>query len=318
MQTNENSTPAELLDSCLSRLQDGEEITEATLRAFPQHAQDIAPLVEIARQIRLVFPVPAPNENFRRNSKIRLLNRLRATQPPTRADKPREAKKERLAWLPARAFVTIFIAFLLVISTTGVAWASSDALPGDALYSVKRGVEELRLGITFSESGDAELLNDFTSERMDEIEALILAGRDEDLTEALQNYEDMLNRLVNQVMENSQSEDQESLDQFESNLSHQMEVLERVQANVPEHVQAKMEEVKEQTQHGKAVVECIQQGGDPSDLAPGQLKKQTPQSDSGVEDHGSGKTKTPKPKEKKTPGPPPWANPGGQDNPNKE
>ena len=38
-----------------------------------------------------------------------------------------------------------------------------------------------------------------------------------------------------------------------------------------------------------------------------------PQSDSVKEDHGPVKTKTPKPKEKKTPGPPPWANPGGQD-----
>jgi hypothetical protein len=318
MQANENSTPAEILDSCLSQFQDGEETAEVTLRAFPQHAQDVAPLVKLARQIRVDFPVPAPNENFKRNSKIRLLNRLRATQPPTSAAKPRETKKKRFAWLPARAFLTTFIVLMLAISTTGVAWASSDALPGDALYSVKRGVEELRLGITLSESGDAELLNTFTGERMDEIEALVLAGRDENLTEALQNYEDMLDRLVNQVLEISQNADQASLDKFESNLARQVEVLERVQANMPDSVQAKIEEVKDQTQHGKAVVEYIQQGGNPSDLAPGQLKKETPQSDTGSEGHGSGKTKTPKPKEKKTPGPPPWANPGGQDNPDIE
>jgi len=318
MEANENSTPAEILDSCLNQLQDGKEVTEATLRAFPQHAQDLAPLAEIARQIRDDFPVPAPNENFRRNSKIRLLNRLRAAQPPTSAAKPRKAKKRQFAWLHARAFGTIFIALLLVISTTGVAWAASDALPGDTLYPVKRGVEEFRLGISLSESGDAELLNSFTSERMDEIEALILADRNEYLTDALQNYEDMLDRLVTQVLEITQTEDQESLDEFESNLTHQMEVLERMQANAPENVQAKMEEVREQTQHGKAVVEYIQQGGDPSDLAPGQIKKQTPQSDSGGEGNGSDKTKTPKPKEKKTPGPPPWANPGGKDNQDKE
>jgi hypothetical protein len=316
MQANENSTPSEILDSCLSRLQDGEETTEATLRAFPQHAQDIASLVKLARQIRVDFPVPAPNKNFRRNSKIRLLNRLRATQPPISAAKPRETKKKRFAWLPARAFLTIFIVFILAISTTGVAWASSDALPGDALFSVKRGVEELRLGITLSESGDAELLNTFAGERIDEIEALVLAGRDENLPEALQNYEDMLDRLVNQVLVISQNANQESLNKFESNLAHQMEVLERIQANMPNNVQAKMEDIKDQTQHGKAVVEYIQQGGNPSDLAPGQLKKQTPQSDSGGEGHGAGKTKTPK--EKKTPGPPPWANPGGQDNPDQE
>lgn len=318
MKPKDNFTPAEILDICLTRLLDSDEAAEATLRAYPEHAQDLAPLVEIAHQVRADFPVQAPNEQFTRNSKIRLLNRLRAAQTPIRKTKTAGQSRKYLSWLPARAFVTIFIAFMLVISTTGVAWASSSALPGDALYPVKRGVEEFRLGITFSESGDTALLNAFTAERMDEIEALVRAGRDEYLGDALQGYEDMLGRLVDQVLVLSQSEDPETLDEFEINLTQQIEVLERVKSNAPENVQAKLEEAKERTQHGKDVVEYLQQGGNPSDLAPGQVKKQTPQSGPENEGQGSGKSKTPKPKEKKTPGPPPWANPGGQDNSNKD
>ena len=318
MKAKENSTLAEILDACLSQLVDGDETAESTLCTHPEHVQDLAPLLEIARQVRADFPVPAPNEKFVSSSKIRLFNRLRAAQTPIITSKPQKYKMKRFSWLPTRAFVTIFVAFILVFSTTGVALASSESLPGDALYPFKRGVEEFRLGITFSQSGDAALLNTFTTERMDEIEALILAGRDEYLADALDNYEEMLDRLVGQVVALSQSEDHESLDELEFNLAQQIETLERVKANAPDNVQAKMEEAKVRTQHGKDVVEHLRQGGNPSDLAPGQLKKQTPQSEPGNEGHGSGKTKTPKPKEKKTPGPPPWANPGGQDNPNKD
>lgn len=304
---------AEILDDCITRLQSDDDAIEALRRDYPQQAQDLAPLAEIARQMRSDFHSPAANADFVRNSKIRLLNRLRAAQTPATAVKPRMSARRRFSWRPARAIATFLIALTLVLTSTGVAWASSDALPGDALYPVKRGVEEIRLAVTFSESGDAELLNTYTTERMDEIEALILAGRDEYLDDALDDYEVMLDRLVTQVTVLSQSEDQNSLDHLAFSLSHQMVVLERVKANAPEAVQAKIEEVKEQTRHGKDVVETIRQGGNPSDLAPGQVKKQTPQSDSDEEDHGLGKTKTPKPKEKKTPGPPPWANPGGQD-----
>lgn len=303
----------EILDDCITRLQNGDDGIKALRRDFPQQAQELAPLAEIARQMQSVFHAPAASADFAHNSKIRLLNRLRAAQTPTTAAKRRMPAVKRLSWRPARAIATLVITFALLLTSTGVARASSDALPGDVLYPVKRGVEEIRLAITFSESGDAELLNDFTTERVDEIEALILTGRDEYLDEALEDYEVMLDRLVTQVTQLSQSEDQKSLDRLALSLLHQVEVLERVKANAPDDVQVKMEEVKEQTQHGKDVVETIRQGGDPSDLAPGQVKKQTPQSDSSEEDHGPGKTKTPKPKEKKTPGPPPWANPGGQD-----
>ncbi len=313
MDENKNPSLAQILDDCISRLQSGEDAVDALRRDYPQHVQDLAPLAEIARQMQTDFHAPAPSENFARNSKIRLLNHLRAAHVPTTAAKSRAHSSKRFSWRPARAIATLFIAFMLAITSTGLAWASSDALPGDVLYPVKRSVEEIRLGITFSKSGDAELLNAFTTERMDEIEALIFAGRDEYLAETLEDYEAMLDRLVVQVTALNQTEDQGALEDLAFNLSHQIQVLERVKTNVPENLQAKMEEVKEQTQHGKDVVETIRQGGNPSDLAPGQIKKQTPQSDPDEESQGLSKTKTPKPKKEKTPGPPPWANPGDQD-----
>jgi hypothetical protein len=308
MKAEENNSQEEILDTLISQLVDSDERAEV-----PEHAQDVDPLLEVARQVREAYPTHPPRKIFAHNSRMRVLNRLQARQTSPVPSRGRKPGMRSWIFRPARAMVTLFLAFMLMITSTGVAMASSDAIPGDALYPVKRGMEEIRLGFTFSENGDAELLNAFTTERMDEIEALILEGRDEYLEDALDDYEETLDRLIDQVVVLSQSEGENSLNEFSFNFAHQMGILERVRANAPEDIQAKMEETKERAQHGQDVVEYIRHGGNPSDLAPGQQKKQTPQSETGNQGNGPKETKTPKPKERKTPGPPPWANPGGQD-----
>ena len=295
MKKDKETTSADILDICLSRLHASDEGLETDLREIPQHAEEVAPLLQISGLITRAFPAPAPDRRFIQNSKIRLLKRLQALQSPAGATKKQRHQRRMLKWLPARALASVLLVFILLSTTTGVAWASSDSLPGDLLYPVKRGVEEIRLGITLSEHGDAALLNTFTSERLEEFEALVEIGQDVNLLKALQGYEDMLDRLIAQVSQFSEAEGEFAFQELETTLRHHVEVLARAQANAPEHAQAKIEEAKVRTAHGKDIVQHIRQGGDPSELAPGQIKKQTPQADSIGDGHGSGKDKTPKP-----------------------
>ncbi|MCB5183024.1 DUF5667 domain-containing protein [Streptomyces antimicrobicus] len=60
---------------------------------------------------------------------------------------------------------------------SGVAAASTDALPGDSLYPVKRGVEDLKLGMTDDDSERGELYLDRASTRLWEASRLMDAGR---------------------------------------------------------------------------------------------------------------------------------------------
>ncbi|WP_328926992.1 DUF5667 domain-containing protein [Streptomyces sp. NBC_00190] len=60
---------------------------------------------------------------------------------------------------------------------SGVAAASSDALPGDHLYPVKRGVEDLKLGLTDDDSDRGELYLDQASNRLSEARRLMERGR---------------------------------------------------------------------------------------------------------------------------------------------
>ncbi|MFF8960491.1 DUF5667 domain-containing protein [Streptomyces sp. NPDC014894] len=64
---------------------------------------------------------------------------------------------------------------------SGVAAASSDALPGDTLYGLKRGMEDIRLGMADGDSDRGELYLDQASIRLSEARRLMERGRAGDL-----------------------------------------------------------------------------------------------------------------------------------------
>ncbi|MEU4797976.1 DUF5667 domain-containing protein [Streptomyces sp. NPDC023327] len=59
----------------------------------------------------------------------------------------------------------------------GVAAASSDALPGDSLYGLKRGMEDLKLGMADGDTDRGELYLDQASTRLNEARRLMERGR---------------------------------------------------------------------------------------------------------------------------------------------
>ncbi|MFI9629474.1 DUF5667 domain-containing protein [Streptomyces sp. NPDC052042] len=63
----------------------------------------------------------------------------------------------------------------------GVAAASSDALPGDALYGLKRGMEDIHLGLTSDDTDRGEIYLDQASTRLSEARRLMERARSGDL-----------------------------------------------------------------------------------------------------------------------------------------
>ncbi|MET8572968.1 DUF5667 domain-containing protein [Streptomyces sp. NPDC004783] len=59
----------------------------------------------------------------------------------------------------------------------GVAAASSDALPGDSLYGLKRGIEDFRLGLTDGDDERGRAYLDLASTRLNEARRLMERGR---------------------------------------------------------------------------------------------------------------------------------------------
>ncbi|MGH3829011.1 MAG: DUF5667 domain-containing protein [Pseudonocardiaceae bacterium] len=83
----------------------------------------------------------------------------------------------RRGWVPAEARGRLMVAsaagLCLVMSLSGMSFLlSRDALPGDALYTVKRSAESAELGLTFGEKPKALKHLEFAGDRVSEIEAM--------------------------------------------------------------------------------------------------------------------------------------------------
>ena len=162
----------EALEVCLNALETGADI-EAVLNLYPQLADELRPLLEASVQARSLALLAVPEAAMKRG-------RARVLQHA--AEMRKVAPKPRRRWSMfafPRLATSLIIAFILLLSGTGLVSASNVALPGDNLYPVKRSWEDLRLFFMFSPGKREGLESEFEQKRLDEISALLTEGRKE-------------------------------------------------------------------------------------------------------------------------------------------
>ena len=94
--------------------------------------------------------------------------------PPSRISSP----------LPLLRRLSLAMAALLIVLAllgTGVLFASSEAIPGDALYGAKLFFEDTRLSLTGDTPASEELRQQYEETRIREIETLLRMGRSEEV-----------------------------------------------------------------------------------------------------------------------------------------
>ncbi len=286
-------TQIEILDACLTLIQSGKASIVDCLETYPEHGGFLEPLLQAAHQAHSDLSPSGPDEGYITTTKIRILNQLHAQKIEPKDLKAKPHPRRILIRRPALAFLSLTLILIMLISGIGVTSASASALPGDSLYAVKRGVEELQLLFTIRPSKDAELLMKFSAERLQELEELLKLDSSQDLDLALQEYEGMLSRLLEVAQVEGIAEDTELLEVINRGISNHEEVLQRVLESAPLSAQKGLENAIQNSSHGKDVIQTIQEGGSPSDLAPGQEKKES-ENQGNPEDENRG----PKPKDK--------------------
>lgn len=196
---------------------------------------DLSGLVRTAAYIRKTLRASAPDPSFVRNAEVRVLNRVRAGAKRARVAEPAKPRQWSLRPHWARALVAIGMSAVLLLSTLGVGVAAAEGtLPGETLYPLKRGFEEARLLLSFDDTTEVQLLAEFSDERLREIEGLIAAGRAESLEPAAEAYTDSMQRLAQAVAENPGAE---SAAAFDERTAAHLEVLQRVEGQVPPQAQ---------------------------------------------------------------------------------
>ncbi|WP_156384141.1 DUF5667 domain-containing protein [Marmoricola sp. Leaf446] len=149
---------------------------------------------EAARHARLVrtvavltdHPAVQPRAAFSADLRDRLMAAAETELVPDRTAVVRTLRPVA----PARRRVGAVAASLVIVgSTAGLAAASSDALPGETLYPVKRGTEQVGTSLSLGESSKGRSVLDQAATRLQEAQALQDEGADDRLvTGALRSF----------------------------------------------------------------------------------------------------------------------------------
>lgn len=150
------------------------------------------------------------------------------------------AAPRSLAWAAA----SILLAVALLLGGTGVAYASQNALPAEALYPVKIAIEDLQLSFSSDDAVDAYLLLQFIQRRVNEMTALAEQGRFEAIPIPVARYNDNLQRLaaiVSSFIERNDPRAQELISQLAKALTENEVSLSTLLETVPASARTDLE-----------------------------------------------------------------------------
>lgn len=149
----------------------------AELRSDRRSAQlgELLALVTALRE----QPSPVPRPAYVANLREQLLAEARSAPAPTPSSAPtRPAPAIRRTGSRERRLAAVAAALVAVGGTSGVATAAQSALPGETLYPVKRGLENVEVGVSFGDAGKGRDFLEAASSRLEEAGGLIAGGDD--------------------------------------------------------------------------------------------------------------------------------------------
>ncbi|HKJ27407.1 MAG TPA: DUF5667 domain-containing protein, partial [Anaerolineales bacterium] len=184
-----------LVADCLHWMKKGSRTAAEAAGRYPEHYDELLDLLQTYETVR-DSEKPAVRPDFRANARIRLQNRIAASQPAVtkkadvrpiwRSTNSKPFRRYSMSWL-----LLIGLAATLLAGGGGVAYASIDALPGDALYSVKNTLHDVELAFS-NDANDVALMLEFMSQNVGEIEQLAAQERYGDIALGLQAYKENL------------------------------------------------------------------------------------------------------------------------------
>lgn len=307
------------LADCLEWMEEtGANPQEAASR-HPGQSRELLNLLKTAEQLKAARK-PTPRPEFKSVARTRLLNQLGTEQADVTnsrtsrhiwrrskqavrqaAFQPRHKRRFAMTWM-----IVIGMIASLLVGGGGAAYASNDALPGDALYPVKTILQDLEL-VFSSDAGDIEHLMEYLSLNLAEMQQLAAKGRYADILTGLEEYRHNLQALVRTRarVSNQDAGTEESINarmqqqlQIQTQLLEQLQLQLQLQTKDQLQLQEKIQEAIQQTESGNTYGPNEggqpEEPGDPNGVGPGESQGNQTQSQEGKpEDAGSGSCEGP-------------------------
>ncbi len=161
------------LEFCLQEMERGAEI-ESILARFPEHAEELRPILKTAAKAQQMAVV-TPDADVARRSRAKVMQHA----AELRESRVAPRRPRNVIPLFQRLAISVGLAAFFLLSGSGLLSASASALPGEQLYPVKRGWENIRLFFIFDSEARTLLEDEFENERLHEVNELLADGRDE-------------------------------------------------------------------------------------------------------------------------------------------
>jgi len=160
----------QIFDECLERMFRGESI-ESCLSSYPNEAAYLEPLLRTAFGVSNRAAMLRPAPEFKARARMRIEGAWQYAAQHRPVEKP-----GGFSWQRSWAFALTAIV-LLLFSSVGTAFASSEALPDETLYGAKLATEQVTLAFTFSEENKAALHAQYAEKRAQEIAVMAKEGK---------------------------------------------------------------------------------------------------------------------------------------------
>ncbi len=167
-----NEVPESVLQECLDLLAHGNSI-EQIMDQHPEQIAVLRPFLETAAQLTTLVPQPSLAAK-KRSQKAFLAHAQKLKVAPVR---PSAWYRLRQILLPIAS-----LALILILFTVTAVSVSASAIPGDALYTVKRLVEDVRLSQARDPETAVALTIQFREERLREVQTLLRTRRSAQVT----------------------------------------------------------------------------------------------------------------------------------------
>ncbi len=179
----------DILDDCLERLLVNGETVEDCLAVYPQQADDLKPLLQIALDTKKAATIE-PSPEFRARARYQFHAALQETASP---------KSSPFSFWRARWATVLTTILVMLLASGGMVAAARTSMPDSPLYPIKLAVEQLQIRLTFSDVGKANLYAQFADRRVTEIIYIAQKGNTtlaEEVTQRLDNQLAMIATLA--------------------------------------------------------------------------------------------------------------------------
>jgi len=236
----------EILLECIESIEAGKLDIYGCLKRYPSLREELEPLLNIAIGLREP-PDIRPSQDFKIRARVSLMDHIYADGRATKLSPAGPiAALKRIAYPVRLRTATVAIAVVAAVCGLGggFAYASQDSLPGDNLYPVKLGTEQIRRVITVDDVDEVTLELELANTRLGEMAAVAHRGY-EPLSTAIDGYEKNIALALENAEDIEDTISANTLEILALATSEHIETLDLIEDAAPEEASYRIQQASE-------------------------------------------------------------------------